>query len=268
MRAQDHTRRMLGWWRDMGIDRVDLAVKRSATMKWHDDCALSSLPLAWARRENVRQAEVYVRPARGYAWPLVFLDDVAAPLASRVAGKYDAMVVETSPAGGCHIWLGCDRPLGEEARREAQRWLARRLAADLGSVSGEHLGRLAGFKNWKRGGVWVNVLGASERGRRWDPTAALSIGRTEPVRSPAGTRASQGAPDTSPSGQEWGWICGLLESGCPPDVAFSRLLDAARARRGDDADRYARTTLQRALERTGRGADNLRLPTGVASRHE
>lgn len=22
-----------------------------------------------------------------------------------------------------------------------------------------HLGRLAGFKNWKRGGSWVNVLG-------------------------------------------------------------------------------------------------------------
>lgn len=266
MRAQEHTRRMLNWWRDMGIERIDLAVKLwSATMTWHYDLALSSLPLGWARMENVRQAEVYVRPARGYAWPLVFMDDIATPLAGRVAGKYDAMVVETSPAGGCHIWLSCDRPLGEDARREAQRWLARRLGADPGSVSGEHLGRLAGFKNWKRGGVWVNVLDASCRGRSWDPTtaAALSICRTK-KHSPASARAEQ--PDTTPSGREWGWICGLLEAGCPADVAYARLLEAARTRRGHDADRYARRTLQRALERAGRGS--LKIPLASPSRQE
>jgi hypothetical protein len=39
---------------------------------------------------------------------------------------------------------------------------AHRIDVDLGSISGEHLGRLlAGFKNWKRRGRWVNVLTAS-----------------------------------------------------------------------------------------------------------
>lgn len=257
MSARQHTRRMLGWWRDLGIERLDLAVmRRPGKMKWHKDLALSSLPLGWAKRENVHQADVYVRPARGYAWPLVFLDDVAAPMAARVARKYDAMVVETSPAGGCHIWLSCESPLEEEARREAQRWLARQIAADPGSVSGEHLGRLAGFKNWKRGGVWVNVLDAPCRGRRWDSAAALCtsarVWRTDTGTCPETAKwiDTRPEPDASPSGKEWGWVCGQLEAGCCPKRVYARLIETARARRGGDAERYAQRTLERALERT------------------
>jgi len=262
---------MLRWWRDIGIDRVDMAVKRRPPggMIWHHDLALDCLPLAWARAENVRQGEVYIRPARGGPWPLVFLDDVAARLAGRVARKYDAMVVETSAAGGCHIWLSCDRPLGEEARGEAQRWLAPHLAADPGSVSGEHLGRLAGFKNWKRGGRWVNVLAASRHGRWWDPTAALSTPRTEKMRWRASRgnapASGPGQPDTSASGREWGWVCGQLEAGCCPDIVYARLVETAATRREGDAERYARRTLQRALERTGRSARARRKDRAVAS---
>ena len=178
MRAHEHTRSMLAWWREIGIERADLAVRQpSGAMIWH--CDLASLPLAWARAQNVRRAEVYVRPARGYAWPLVFLDDVETPRARAVARKYDALVVETSPAGGCHIWLACDRQLAESSRCRAQRWLAQRIAADLGSISGEHLGRLAGFKNWKRRGTWVNVLAASLHGQSWDPSVVPSLCRPE-----------------------------------------------------------------------------------------
>jgi hypothetical protein len=250
---------MLWWWRAVGIDRADLAVKRPEAMIWRRDFGLDSLPLKWAASQNAHHAEVYIRPARGYAWPLVFLDDVDAPLAGRVADKYDALVVETSPVGGCHIWLACEHPLGEPERRETQRWLAQRLEADPGSISGEHLGRLAGFKNWKRGGTWVNVLAASRHGRPWDPAAAL-ISRTERMRSPAG-RPEPGRPDASASGREWGWVCGQLEAGCPPDIVYARLVKTARSRRGPDADRYARRTLQRALERTGRN-EPLKKPAG------
>jgi len=110
MRAHEHPRSTLAWWREIGIDRIDLAVRRpSGAMIWHRDLATASLPLAWARTQNVRRAEVYVRPARGYAWPLVFLDDVTVPRARTVAQKYEALLVETSRAGGCHIWLACDR---------------------------------------------------------------------------------------------------------------------------------------------------------------
>ncbi len=263
MKASEHTQAMLAWWCEIGIDRVDLALRRPAgAMIWHRDLAIDSLPLKWARAQNVRRAEVYLRPARQYAWPVVFLDDVATPRARAVTRKYNALLVETSPAGGCHIWLACCRPLAEASRCEAQRWLAGRIGADRGSISGEHLGRLAGFKNWKRGGAWVNVVANPIRGRRWDPSAVPSIAATKtspwtaatPTGTPPARRRRQNSTDTSPSGREWGWVCGLLENGCPPERAYVRLLERACSRRGSDAPRYARRTLRRALERTGRAA--------------
>lgn len=263
MKAYEHTQAMLAWWCGIAMDRVDLAVRHpSGAMIWHRDLAIKSLPLKWARAQNVRRAEVYLRPARQYAWPVVFLDDVARPRARAVAEKYDALVVETSPAGGCHIWLACVRSITEASRCEAQRWLAQRIGADRGSISGEHLGRLAGFKNWKRGGAWVNVVATSLQGRRWDPSVVPSIApqktATPPARTktatPPASRRRHKSTDTSPSGREWGWVCALLESGCPPGRVYVRLLERACTRRGYDAPRYARRTLQRALERTGRAA--------------
>jgi len=254
VKAHEHTQAMLAWWCGIGIDRADLAVRcPSGAMIWHRDLAIDALPVKWARAQNVRRAEVYLRPARQYTWPVAFLDDVATPRARAVAEKYDALVVETSPAGGCHIWLACSRSIAEASRREAQRWLAQRIGADPGSISGEHLGRLAGFKNWKRGGAWVNVVATSLQSRRWDPSAVPTIASSEPGTPPA-TRRRQKSTDTTPSGREWGWVCGLLENGCPPERVYVRLLEQACLRRGCDGPRYARRTLQRALERTGRAA--------------
>jgi hypothetical protein len=248
MKAKDHTRWLLRWWQDVGITRADVAVKRpTGQVIWHHDLRLDQLPLAWARAENVRQAEIYIRPARQRAWPLVFLDDVAAPLARRVVGKYDAMAVQTSTAGGCHLWLACDRPMAEGARRDAQRWLARRVGADLGSVSGEHLGRLAGVKNWKRGGTWVNVLDASRGSRLWAPVSPPGSANRR-LKVPG---RSSGQPDASASGRDWGWVCGLLEAGWPADLVHDRLVEKARIRQRPNADQYARRTLLQALWRTG-----------------
>jgi hypothetical protein len=243
---------MLAWWSRIGIERVDLAVRQtSGAMLWHCDLGTTSLPLAWARAQNVRQGDVYIRPARAYPWPLVFLDDVEKPRAQAVARKYDALIVETSAAGGCHVWLACEHELAESSRCQAQRWLAQRIHADLGSISGEHLGRLAGFKNWKRRGTWVNVLAASRHGRRWDPSTVPSLTESPPQPRRAQRRE---ATDTTPSGKEWGWVCGQLETGSSPYLVYARLLKQARTRRGADAPRYARRTLQRALQRTGHPA--------------
>lgn len=81
---------------------------------------------------------------------LVFLDDLEPSLAVAIARKYAALAVATSPHGGCHLWLGCLQSLSESQRAQAHRWLAQRTGADQASTSCEHLGRLAGFKNWKR----------------------------------------------------------------------------------------------------------------------
>jgi hypothetical protein len=245
MRASDQTSSMLGWWAQAGVHRADLAIRRAdGTMAWHHDHGVDDLPLAWARAENVRHADVYIRPARHESWPLVFLDDVPVASATAIARKYAALVVRTSTEGGCHVWLSCSAPLAEAARCQAQRWLAARLGADMGSISGEHLGRLTGFRNWKRAGVWVNVLRVSALAP-WDPTAALPILASEPA--PPVRTAS--ATDTSASASEWGWVCGMLEAGIDPDTVHARLLAAARSRRGEDADRYATHTLARALRR-------------------
>jgi hypothetical protein len=218
-------------------------------MVWQRDRRLDELGLGWARAENVRGAEVYVRPARGYAWPVVLLDDVAEPRARKIARRYDALVVRTSPAGGCHVWLACARALDEAARAQAQRGLVARVGADRGSVSGEHLGRLAGCRNWKRGGVWVNVLDATAAGRRWDPCAGGVVAGPPPVVpwAPGATARRGTGRDGSPSGRDWGWVCQALTTGGDPEVVRAELARRAAARRGVDAPRYAARTVLRAV---------------------
>jgi len=58
--------------------------------------------------------------------------------------------------------------LGERSARPV--WWADRLDGDRASVSGEHLGRPAGFKNWKRGG---SAAGGSTS---WWPLTASARG--------------------------------------------------------------------------------------------
>jgi hypothetical protein len=241
--ANDQTLRMLRWWWTFGITLADLAVRRpTGEMLWHHDLPVLRLPLPWFRAENVRRSDVYIRPARSYRWPLVFLDDVRLQVAHRIVRKYGALAIETSPAGGCHLWLRCSRELAENERKEAQRWLASRVGADPGSISGEHLGRLAGFKNWKRGGTWVNVV-AAHQGKPWEPAIPLVES------TPATTLPASPSPrnvDTSDSAREWGWVCGRLEAGCTPASVYRDLVEAAQPRRHHDAHRYAWHTVARA----------------------
>ena len=251
MRAADHTQQMLQGWAVVQVCRADLAVRRSdGTMLWRRDQALEGLPLAWARAENAHGAEIYIRPSRGFDWPLVFLDDLPIPVARKLALSYGAMVIQTSPAGGCHVWLPCDRSLDEDARLQTQRGLAARFGADKASVSGEHLGRLAGFKNWKRDGCWVNLICGMDGSRRFPvpvveaPAVPSSIRAESPRLTVRG-----GATDGSASALEWGWVCRLLETGQTPERVYQMLVDRAASRRGSDVERYARRTVERALAR-------------------
>ncbi len=162
MNAKQHTHRMLLWLRAVGVERLDLALRQSdATMIWHRSKSFGQLPLSWARALNVRQAEVYIRPARSESWPVVFLDDVEPSLAVAITRKYAALAVATSPHGGCHVWLACRQRVAESQGAQVPRWLGPRAGAARASTSGEHLGRLAGFRNWRRAGVWVNTAGCS-----------------------------------------------------------------------------------------------------------
>jgi len=254
-KAATHTATMLDAWHQAGIERADLAVRTAnAAMLWYGDCPLDQLPLAFARAHNVKQADIYVRPARGYPWPMVFLDDVPVPMARRIARKYATLAVLTSTLGGCHLWLRLTRALDEQQRCHVQRWLIPRIGADPGSVSGEHLGRLAGMKNCKRGGEWVNVLQRPHpHSSAWDPTPALrSASLTKRALIDPAAPPRCGRADRSESAREWGWVCGALEAGLSPTAVYQRLLNHASPRRGPDAERYARYTIARAIRRTAK----------------
>jgi hypothetical protein len=253
--AATHTATMLEAWHQAGIERADLALRTAtAAMLWYPDCPLDHLPLALARAHNVKQADIYVRPARGYSWPMVFLDDVAVPMARRIARKYATLAVLTSTLGGCHLWLPLTRALDEQQRCDVQRWLIPRIGADPGSVSGEHLGRLAGMKNWKRAGQWVNIIHRPDPyASPWDPTLALQSdahAKRPAITPSAPARSSRG--DRSESAREWGWVCGALEAGLSPTAVYQRLLHHASPRRGPDAERYARYTIARAIRHTSK----------------
>ncbi len=253
-RASAQSAAMLNGWSQAGITCADLVVRRpDGAMLWQHDCSLARLPLPWAKAHNVKHGDVYIRPARGYPWPVVFLDDVTPEKARLIARKYATVVVHTSPSGGCHLWLRVAIALDEHQRYQAQRWLVPRAGADPGSVSGEHLGRLAGMKNWKRHGVWVNLLdGGNTQAPPWDPTPALQAtppdGRSLTTTSSAHHRAGV---DCSESGLEWGWVCGALEAGISPDTVHRQLVERASQRRGRDAERYATYTIKRAIRRLG-----------------
>ena len=259
MNACDHTIYMLQWWSQAGITQADLAIRRSNdVMIWHHQIPLSNLPLSWARAENARQADIYIRPARGISWPLLFLDDVALEMAQRIANKYAALLIHTSPAGGYHVWLRLTRNLCENQRYCAQQWLIPRIGADPGSVSGEHLGRLAGTKNWKRNGTWVNTYKTNYTDKPlWDPLPVIQRNDSKPSNSFEGQHKRQlkpissntGGYDSSESGKEWGWVCGALARGLSHDLILNKLIQRSSGRRGRDVERYAHYTLQRAIKR-------------------
>lgn len=228
----------------------------------------------WAWAENQRGAEVYIRPARWLpdgtpaSWSMVFLDDVKPAKAAEIAGEFSAMVVETSP-GLCHVWLSVSRPLCEEERKALQQQLIGEHGADNGSSSGEHLGRLAGFKNNKRGGNYVKITTISS-GRLYP------VGDLVPLPPAAGADdggacASQPADDgldmyesiggwSSESEREFGHVIGRLRwlsENNPSQVneeaarLEKELTENAVARGKRNPKDYAKRTIKEALKRIG-----------------
>jgi hypothetical protein len=160
---------MLDFFNENGVTHVNLSVlscagdgerrimKSGGRARDRDEAEKSQ---KWAWRENQRGGEIYVRPARYLpdgspsSWPMIFFDDVRLEIIEKI--KKRALVVETSP-GSFHVWIPVNRPLSEFERRNEQMRIQPLLKSDPASVSGEHFGRLSGFKNHKRGGVMVRI---------------------------------------------------------------------------------------------------------------
>ena len=263
-----------------GVSHVNLAALcprpgGDPLMKGQDrarDHAEAEKSLGWAWHENQRGAEVYIRPARWMPhgtpgrWPLVFLDDVSPAQVAEI-GQFSALVVETSP-GRCHVWLAVSRPLDEEERKALQTKLAGQFGGDFGSISGEHFGRLPGFRNHKRGGIFANIKtfpGWGTGGGRLYPVGNLGNLDSFDVAGaarPAAACASQHAAEPSllygpsESEREFGYVIGRLrwsrERGTLEteiELTTAQLVEQAAARGKQNPRDYAERTVAAALRR-------------------
>ncbi|MES9892221.1 MAG: DNA-primase RepB domain-containing protein [Candidatus Thiodiazotropha sp.] len=263
MKAIDHTEKQIKWFVDVGVDLFDVAVRyHNGRMAWHRGVTESTLKLylPWARSANAWKsyenpgADVYIRPARGEGWPILFFDDVPDWVIAEVPeADIPMLAVRTSREGGHHLWVHCDRKLCERDRYLWQRALHDTLQADPCSVSGEHLGRLAGVKNRKRGDEWVNVVYSYVTGEplhlaATPPGASLrpNINQPDTPREGGAVVHLSGSRDSSDSGREWGYVCGALEHGADEDVVMADLEERARRRGKPNPAYYARTTVQKA----------------------
>lgn len=120
-----------------------------------------------------RPLNIYITAAVAELQSWLLMDDLDLDQCHLVARDRTHMIVQTSP-GSHHLWLATSRPVTVDERKICQQALQHRFGGDAGSVSGDHFGRLAGFKNVKRG-CWVNLAATVITDRRADIDKLLSI---------------------------------------------------------------------------------------------
>ena len=151
-----------------GVGQFDLGVLRKGKFQ-QSGLTEMDLPgvlkrLAWLRAENRKGADIYFRPSRSGAWPIVFLDDLNPAQAWNLSKKYQCWVIETSH-GRYHAWILTDGdPLLTHQRFAIQKKIVGLGWGDPGSTSGDHFGRTPGFRNLKRNGCWVNLKSSPDPG--------------------------------------------------------------------------------------------------------
>lgn len=261
MKSQDHTYNMLAWFSENGITKLDFSVKRpngtflqrdTAGIEIADEGQINRI-LKWLGFENwKRESDIYVRPARYHDWPILFLDDLSPHNADLIAKLHTSMLIHTSKAGGYHAWISTTKPLGEDDKGAVQHHYAQTFSSDIRSTSGEHWGRLAGFKNHKRGGTdWVNFH-ATGNGTAIDPNPVLFSGEDTttasfvPRHRPAVNLSQQGI-DESESGKEYGWAIGFIRATGDIEEAKQQLHERASARgKSGNINRYVDHTINKA----------------------
>jgi hypothetical protein len=233
--------------------------------------------LAWAGVENTRkQANVYIRPVPAIAHPWLFLDDLPESVARKIAGKYAALVIETTSAactGGeanCQIRLLAFRDLNSKERYAIQSALVMLLqAGDPASTAGDKWGRLVGFKNRKSGREsWTNLLANTLQSRpAFDPEQILKTEKTgsgfsRPLGGPWSCKQTTNAPQPvsksssfggGDSTKEFAFACHSLRAGKPKDdvirLVAEHALERGKRPTAAAAERYAVKTVTAAENR-------------------
>ncbi|MHB1527827.1 MAG: DNA-primase RepB domain-containing protein [Acidiferrobacteraceae bacterium] len=157
----------LDWFQAAGVDRWNFSLLRQVEKggMLREDLVrdraemLKSAGWAWAMNADPDAHEsVCIRPARGWAWQIIMMDDLPGALVMRIAQKYSSLAIETS-LDNFQVWIRTEQPLDEPQRLHVQQHLLRKVGGDVGSSSGEHFGKCPGYRNRKpgRGGFIVRV---------------------------------------------------------------------------------------------------------------
>jgi len=248
-----------------GINMFDLAARHSnISMHHRQKVSASSIHnfLGWLAYKNKHEnREACIRPHRDDEVPIIFFDDVPKEIAMHIAKCYSACVIETSKEGGCHVWVHTDKSLSEHQRHLVQKHLHQRIRADSGSTSGEHWGRLCGYKNWKRSGCWVNLLAVTSNKAlvvtdKMLVDVVVSKQLSPPVKQNRSVDSGSNvrhmlSGDASESAKEWGWTCERLAKGMNAAEVEAELYECAVARKKAGAQRYARLTVAKAIHHVG-----------------
>ena len=174
--AYEPMHQALAWFESMGVSLWNFCVLDRG-MVGHErarDTAEVKKSCGWGWVKNRDGHDIYMRPARGRDWPVIFLDDLPPEKARAISKKYAALAVETSERN-CQVWVATETPLGEVQRTLVQGRLLTLVGADPGSKSGDHFGRAPGFKNHKPGrNKWIVQVIAASAGARLDASPYLT----------------------------------------------------------------------------------------------
>lgn len=249
------TNAMLQWFFRQGVSSLDIHLRcpkfknaeyRSDDWIWltsHQKLSLEKANhlMKWCRFKNHKGSDVFIRPHRYDKQPIIFLDDLTLEKAMLVSRKYRSLLIETSP-NNTQVWVSLEKSLSEGQRKALQAHISTLGFTDRGSVSGEHLGRLCGFKSQKRT-YWVKHLSESTS-KRYDPPNL----RASPFPHGGACANSRQEGRSSLSETDFSWVLSEIRKGVRPDELIRSLATSAEARGKPAPMKYATRTVRRAIE--------------------
>lgn len=254
--------RLLSFFYMSGVSHLDFAIlsnrdRETPLMRHHlgiqrTDC---DRIIRYAGYANLREsANIFIRPARKcngtfLDHAMLFIDDVPADAVEKICSLWSAAIVETSKAS-YQAWIRTRWPLDEKSRATAQSALAQKFGTDPASTSGEHYGRLPGFRNRKptRNNAWVNMVTVSG-GALLDPAPYLRKPSTMERLVTSDAKVIRPANGVDASAAEFGFALNALKNGADPAIVRDNLLRRAilRRRTPADAQRYVDLTMSKCL---------------------
>jgi hypothetical protein len=251
--SPEQTKSMLMWFYDQGVSSLDIHLRcpkiegakyRSDHWVWltsHENLSFVNAEkmVKWCRYKNYHGSDIFIRPHRHAKQPIIFLDDISVKKAMLVSKKYKSQIIETSH-NNTQVWISLTKSLSETERKVLQQHISRLGYSDKGSVSGDHLGRLCGFKSQKRN-CWVKLLGTSSS-KRYDPPDLVD----NPLPQ-GGACANRRNGEKSQSEIDFSWVLSRLRVGESIELLRSILIEQASIRGKPQPKNYAERTVRNAI---------------------